>query len=276
MPAREFSFSWVPASMRNGPSRLTAALAAGALIVLAWTARQCLRISAPAGVLSPERSSTAQSEWNSGSRAGARKRSRTGCWPSCFLPGRPLGLIFYLFQPHCSSWNITLDPISALPATFAAMLMVMALYEEEKRRIERNMLALSNLNLAASSFCRWRDSPHVVAGTGSRLERGSLAGWRSVPASRRPARSDLGGCRGAERRILPRRTGRGLGRLPGHPGFPPGRLDGLSRFARRFAHGARERRTDPADSASSLWINICAAWWPSACRPKSRLSAFCC
>src|SRR6266849_10874963 len=32
------------------------------------------------------------------------------------------------------------------------MLMVMASYEEEKRRIERNMLALSNLNLATSSF----------------------------------------------------------------------------------------------------------------------------
>jgi len=33
-----------------------------------------------------------------------------------------------------------------------AVLMVMALYEEEKRRVERNMLALSNLNLATSSF----------------------------------------------------------------------------------------------------------------------------
>jgi diguanylate cyclase (GGDEF)-like protein/putative nucleotidyltransferase with HDIG domain len=38
------------------------------------------------------------------------------------------------------------------PPMFAAMLMVMAFYEEEKRRIERNMLALSNLNLATSSF----------------------------------------------------------------------------------------------------------------------------
>src|SRR2546430_334189 len=37
-------------------------------------------------------------------------------------------------------------------AAFAAILMVMALYEEEKRRVERNMLALSNLNLATSSF----------------------------------------------------------------------------------------------------------------------------
>jgi len=39
-----------------------------------------------------------------------------------------------------------------VPQLFAALLMVMALYEEEKRRVERNMLALSNLNLATSSF----------------------------------------------------------------------------------------------------------------------------
>ncbi len=32
------------------------------------------------------------------------------------------------------------------------MLMVMAVYEEERRRVERNMLALSSLNLAASGF----------------------------------------------------------------------------------------------------------------------------
>src|SRR5271165_3936406 len=43
-------------------------------------------------------------------------------------------------------------PLAAIPTTFASMLLVMAVYEEEKRRIERNMLALSNLNLATSSF----------------------------------------------------------------------------------------------------------------------------
>ncbi|HYL83031.1 MAG TPA: diguanylate cyclase [Candidatus Angelobacter sp.] len=42
--------------------------------------------------------------------------------------------------------------VATAPCAFVAMLMVMALYEEEKRRIERNMLALSNLNLATSSF----------------------------------------------------------------------------------------------------------------------------
>ena len=47
-------------------------------------------------------------------------------------------------------------PIAPVPAIFVAMLMVMALYEEEKRRVERNMLALSNLNLANVEFCRWR------------------------------------------------------------------------------------------------------------------------
>jgi diguanylate cyclase (GGDEF)-like protein/putative nucleotidyltransferase with HDIG domain len=45
-----------------------------------------------------------------------------------------------------------LSVVAAAPSAFVAMLMVMALYEEEKRRIERNMLALSNLNLATSSF----------------------------------------------------------------------------------------------------------------------------
>ncbi|HKF26380.1 MAG TPA: GAF domain-containing protein, partial [Candidatus Acidoferrum sp.] len=63
-----------------------------------------------------------------------------------------LGLLFLLFQRALAAWNISPEPLSAVPATFAAMLMVMALYEEEKRRIERNMLALSNLNLATSGF----------------------------------------------------------------------------------------------------------------------------
>jgi diguanylate cyclase (GGDEF)-like protein/putative nucleotidyltransferase with HDIG domain len=39
-----------------------------------------------------------------------------------------------------------------LPQLFTCVLMVMAVYEEERRRVERNMLALSSLNLATSSF----------------------------------------------------------------------------------------------------------------------------
>jgi len=43
-------------------------------------------------------------------------------------------------------------PLILLPQLCAGVLMVMALYEEERRRVERNMLALSNLNLATSGF----------------------------------------------------------------------------------------------------------------------------
>ena len=47
--------------------------------------------------------------------------------------------------------QVTLSTLTMVPVTFIAVLMSMALYEEEKRRIERHMLALSNLNLATST-----------------------------------------------------------------------------------------------------------------------------
>ncbi|HEY2456397.1 MAG TPA: diguanylate cyclase [Candidatus Acidoferrum sp.] len=65
------------------------------------------------------------------------------------------GLIFLGFHVIKISPQIhdqVARPLAALPTVFASMLLVMAVYEEEKRRIERNMLALSNLNLATSSF----------------------------------------------------------------------------------------------------------------------------
>jgi diguanylate cyclase (GGDEF)-like protein/putative nucleotidyltransferase with HDIG domain len=60
--------------------------------------------------------------------------------------------LFLYLQNSPESQQAALRSIAAVPSAFVAMLMVMALYEEEKRRIERNMLALSNLNLATSSF----------------------------------------------------------------------------------------------------------------------------
>jgi diguanylate cyclase (GGDEF)-like protein/putative nucleotidyltransferase with HDIG domain len=56
-------------------------------------------------------------------------------------------------QPLLHFWRgVDLMSLLLVPALFAGVLMVMALYEEERRRVERNMLALSNLNLATSSF----------------------------------------------------------------------------------------------------------------------------
>jgi diguanylate cyclase (GGDEF)-like protein/putative nucleotidyltransferase with HDIG domain len=61
-------------------------------------------------------------------------------------------LVYFLFRDAATGVGAGLRPIAGVPAIFVAILMVMAIYEEEKRRIERNMLALSNLNLATSSF----------------------------------------------------------------------------------------------------------------------------
>ena len=60
--------------------------------------------------------------------------------------------VFLFSQKTAGADDVGFPPIAAVPSAFVAMLMVMATYEEEKRRIERNMLALSNLNLATSSF----------------------------------------------------------------------------------------------------------------------------
>src|SRR5579885_802066 len=65
------------------------------------------------------------------------------------------GLIILLFFVLPSVQRLigdALPTVSAIPLAFVCMLLVMAVYEEEKRRVERNMLALSNLNLATSSF----------------------------------------------------------------------------------------------------------------------------
>jgi diguanylate cyclase (GGDEF)-like protein/putative nucleotidyltransferase with HDIG domain len=61
-------------------------------------------------------------------------------------------ILFALFHNTPQEVSAGIRPIEGMPSIFIAMLMVMAIYEEEKRRIERNMLALSNLNLATSSF----------------------------------------------------------------------------------------------------------------------------
>jgi diguanylate cyclase (GGDEF)-like protein/putative nucleotidyltransferase with HDIG domain len=69
-----------------------------------------------------------------------------------FVVWAAVGLTFSLVRTAPLFQDISFQTAAAVPAAFVAMLMVMALYEEEKRRVERNMLALSNLNLATSSF----------------------------------------------------------------------------------------------------------------------------
>jgi diguanylate cyclase (GGDEF)-like protein/putative nucleotidyltransferase with HDIG domain len=65
------------------------------------------------------------------------------------------GLLFFaaVFQSRIRFLQGTdLLPLTVLPEMFTCVLMVMTVYEDERRRVERDMLALSNLNLATSSF----------------------------------------------------------------------------------------------------------------------------
>jgi len=63
-----------------------------------------------------------------------------------------LSLALHLLRLTPEVLGQAIRPISAIPTALVSMLLVIAIYEEEKRRVERNMLALSNLNLATSSF----------------------------------------------------------------------------------------------------------------------------
>jgi len=65
----------------------------------------------------------------------------------------------------------SMSVVAAAPLRVRVHALVMALYEEEKRRIERNMLALSNLNLATSSFVGGEIQRMLSQATGPRAGR---------------------------------------------------------------------------------------------------------
>ncbi|MDE3108757.1 MAG: diguanylate cyclase, partial [Acidobacteriota bacterium] len=90
-----------------------------------------------------------QTFWSEGHRQEARADILLGI---TFLAW---GLLFItmVFQSRISFLRgQDLLPLMLLPEMFTCVLMVMTVYEDERRRVERDMLALSNLNLATSSF----------------------------------------------------------------------------------------------------------------------------
>lgn len=61
-------------------------------------------------------------------------------------------LLVVAVRPQWTSAPTMLGPLPLLPPVFAGLLMLVSLYEEENRRVERNMLSLASLNLAALGF----------------------------------------------------------------------------------------------------------------------------
>ena len=86
-------------------------------------------------------------------REGQKQESRADLLLAAAFVGWGILQAATALQPHVT-WLASRDlmPLVLLPLLFSGVLMVMAVYEEERRRVERNMLALSNLNLATSSF----------------------------------------------------------------------------------------------------------------------------
>ena len=100
----------------------------------------------------------------------SRRQETLADWllAATFVVWAIVGVTFSFFRTAPFFRDISFQTAAAVPSAFVAMLMVMALYEEEKRRVERNMLALSNLNLATSSFVgeSARDGPPRRRGGG--------------------------------------------------------------------------------------------------------------
>ncbi len=69
-----------------------------------------------------------------------------------FLAWAPVPVVGSHFAPLGSTARQNIAVFAGSAQLVAAGLMVMAIYEEEKRRVERNMVALTNLNLTTSSF----------------------------------------------------------------------------------------------------------------------------
>lgn len=87
------------------------------------------------------------------SEEGRKQESRADLLLSIVFVGWGLLRVATVFQEHLGPLARTdLIPLVLLPELFSGVLMLMAVYEEERRRVERNMVALTNLNLATSSF----------------------------------------------------------------------------------------------------------------------------
>jgi diguanylate cyclase (GGDEF)-like protein/putative nucleotidyltransferase with HDIG domain len=83
---------------------------------------------------------------------GRKQEARVDVLLAVTFGGWGLMGLWATFRSHMTFLQgVDLFPLMVLPELFTCVLMVMAVYEEERRRVERNMLALSNLNLAASS-----------------------------------------------------------------------------------------------------------------------------
>ncbi|MGA7840813.1 MAG: GAF domain-containing protein, partial [Candidatus Acidiferrales bacterium] len=84
---------------------------------------------------------------------GRKQESRADKLLACTFVATGALLLLLVYQARLGPLaHANLLPFALLAEIIGGVLMLMAVYDEERRRVERNMLALSNLNLATSSF----------------------------------------------------------------------------------------------------------------------------
>jgi diguanylate cyclase (GGDEF)-like protein len=95
---------------------------------------------------------------------------------SVALAGCGVMLVLRAFQPQLPLLaRIDLRLPALVPELFVAVLMVMLVHEEDRRRVERNILALSNLNLATSGFGGGEIEKMLLQALGRVLDVGQLS-----------------------------------------------------------------------------------------------------
>src|SRR4029077_4444548 len=84
----------------------------------------------------------------------ARRQENHGDWAlaAAFAGWAILPLVRLAFGPLSRPGGTDFTVIGSFPSLLAAVVMVMVLYEDQKRRVQLNILALSSLNLSTSSF----------------------------------------------------------------------------------------------------------------------------
>jgi ABC-type uncharacterized transport system permease subunit len=84
----------------------------------------------------------------------ARRRESHGDWvlAMAFAGWAIIPLVRLAFGPLARPAQTEFIVIASFPSLLAAVVMVMVIYEDQKRRVQLNILALSSLNLTTSSF----------------------------------------------------------------------------------------------------------------------------
>ena len=170
---------------------------------------------------------------------------------------------------------VHLLPFALLPETFGGVLMLMAVYEEERRRVERNMLALSNLNLATSSFVGGEIQKMLSQALDRvlnvvRIPAGALCLHYGEKGADSIVITGMGDtfCPRFRKSDLDSYTVNLVARLGGLVGC------GIWSAMRTGWRSKRKKRFSICGNC--CWSKGCARWWGSVCRPRNGFSACCC